>query len=199
MCVCVCVYLKALVFCVVVTLKVLKLKIRERKRKKKKKILAALFLFFLVHLSFITKTKLSSNSRHVVVDDERRKKRRRGTIRPRISALEIRGRGSFRIRERFTLDLIFEEEETPDVESISENVGDMLEAFATEEEVRDMCANALVRAKMSGRAEEDARRSEGEKNGETETKKQKTFLVDFAKYNTRVRGEDSVETDRVTT
>ena len=73
------------------------------------------------------------------------------------------------------LDLIFEEEETPDVESISENVGDMLEAFATEEEVRDMCANALVRAKMSGRAEEDARRSEGEKNGETETKKQKTF------------------------
>ena len=77
------------------------------------------------------------------------------------------------------LDLIFEEEEeeneTPDVESISENVGDMLEAFATEEEVRDMCANALVRAKMSGRAEEDARRSKGEKNGETETKKQKTF------------------------
>ena len=65
------------------------------------------------------------------------------------------------------------------MESISENVGDMLEAFATEEEVRDMCANALVRAKMSGRAEEDARRSEGEENGETETKKQKTFLVDL--------------------
>ena len=81
------------------------------------------------------------------------------------------------------LDLIFEEEEeeneTPDVESISENVGDMLEAFVTEEEVRDMCANALVRAKMRGRAEEDARRNEGEENGETETKKQKTFLVDL--------------------
>ena len=38
----------------------------------------------------------------------------------------------------FTLGPHFEEEETPDVESISENVGDMLEAFATEEEVRDM-------------------------------------------------------------
>ena len=152
----------------------------KKKKKKKKRYLAALFLSF--HL---LSSQKPNSRRSMAPSSSTTREQRRDDVEQFVHEF-LRSKSVdeevLEYVKDLLLDLIFEEEEeneTPDVESISENVGDMLEAFVTEEEVRDMCANALVRAKMRGRAEEDARRNEGEENGETETKKQKTFLVDL--------------------
>ena len=75
------------------------------------------------------------------------------------------------------LDLAFDEEEedTRDVETMTENIGPMVEAFLTEKEVADVCARVVEIASESGGS--DGARNEREAAGTTSSSGK--FLIDL--------------------
>ena len=95
------------------------------------------------------------------------------------------------------LDLAFDEEEEDarDVETMTENIGPMVEAFLTEKEVADVCARVVER--LRPRAEGATARETKEKQRARRRPPGK-FLIDLLKHHTRFSGEDFIETDRVT-